>query len=329
MPRKFRGKTIAFLGITYTLGCIFACMCAIFTLDSLTSGNWNLLLSLAAIPALLTWLISTFFLDESPRHELVIKNYDSAISILEKMYKENKPSKASEELMTKEEKELLAQPYRESRENQKGTGSPLELFRGKNLRITSIVWINWLVNVFTYNGVAFILPLVLSELNNNSSILSEEKYKVSSVIYSCLTELPTVFVTLSIIDLKYLKRKNSMTLSFLVGGILCFLAALDLHPGLVFWISVSNFFLSLAYSLNYVYTAESYPTKSRVTGLGMAAAFGNVGAIAMPAVCSCLISIHPLLPFPLFSVMAILAGMLTFLGLKDTSATKIDEVDLT
>lgn len=49
------------------------------------------------------------------------------------------------------------------------TSTIKRLFMGKMARITVPVWINWFSNSLTFFGLTYILPTVLSELNQADS----------------------------------------------------------------------------------------------------------------------------------------------------------------
>ena len=216
----------------------------------------------------------------------------------------------------------------ENPEESKGSSYD-DLFKGEYLTITPIVWYNWFVNTLTFYGVTYLLPLTLSKLNQDTTTQEEQPtnpYDVGSVIYSCLSELPTVFVAAFVVDLKYFGRKNSMAISFLIGGILCLLSTQSTN--IVPWISGTKFFFSIAWTLNYQFTSELYPTKIRATAMGVASAIGCIGGIIMPPLSSYLVQYGgTLFPFFFFGANALIAGVLTMVKLFDTTNIEIDDID--
>lgn len=110
-------------------------------------------------------------------------------------------------------------------EKSAASSSYADLFKGQYLTITPLVWYNWFVNTLTFYGVTYLLPLTLSKLNQGGETSSQaDPYDVSHVIFSTLSELPTVFVAAFVVDMKGFGRKNSMALSFVIGGILCIIS---------------------------------------------------------------------------------------------------------
>ena len=329
-PVKYRGKYMVLLGIFYTLGEIVSCLIAIFTLDTLKSGNWHGLLAWSTFPALLAWIASLVLLDESARHEMILGNYENGVRVLNKMYAENQNT--NHDVMTEEEKEKLIYNYKNKVEEgqEEEEEVPIkELFKGVNRKITPFVWINWFANSLTFFGLVFLLPTTLSELKGNTteSEGDGDDDGVSSVIYSSLSALPTVFVAAALVDLKHFGRKNSLFLTFFLGGITCLLAYVQLFPGFVFWISITKFFFSLAFTLNFQFTSELYPTKIRGTGIGMASAFGRIGSIIMPSTVSFLSKLGILIPYLMYGVGSLFASFATTLLPYDTAGLEMSSLD--
>lgn len=271
---------------------------------------------------------------------MILGRCESSIKILKKMYKVNKNLDSADGLLTPEEEKQLISVYQKdsaqslNEQAEEESVPTSELLKGKYAKITPIVWYNWLVNTLTFVGVTYMLPMTLAALNGDSSNSgnSEEEegvtaFSVSSVLYSCISELPTVFIAAIIVDIKGLGRKNSMGISFFVGGLLCLLASFSTGSSVIFWISGTKLFFSLAYTLNYQFTSELYPTKIRGTGLGLASSFGRFGGIIMPPFAAWLGNFGPLVPFSLFGFSALIAGVLTFTLPYDTATLEMDKID--
>ena len=62
---------LALIGIFYTAGELLVCLIALLTMQNLKKGNWRLMLALSSVPGLLCFLISYFFLFESPRFLMI------------------------------------------------------------------------------------------------------------------------------------------------------------------------------------------------------------------------------------------------------------------
>lgn len=330
-PAKHRGKYVSILSINYIIGEIVTCLIAIFTLNSFTEGNWHALLVWSTLPGVFAFISSAFFLEESARYEMIQGRYENGVSLLKKIWKMNR--KTEEPLMTNEEEKELINTY-EERKKKKGDEKPQEVsmkevFTPKYRRITLLSWFNWFVNTFTYNGLTYILPSVLQSLNRkkDTEILGTSDFDVGSVIYSCLSEIPTVIIATSIVDTKLFGRKNSMAINFFLGGIFCLLASYQIYPGLVFWISASKSFFSMAWNLNYQFTSELYPTVIRGRGLGLASSVGKFGCVIMPVLCSLLFEVGTLIPFMMFGVISLVACVCTLALPYDTAGVNVDDID--
>lgn len=328
-PAKVRGRYMALIGAFYTMGELVACVVAYLTLDTLTSGNTTALLLITTFPAIISFVCFLVFLDESPRHELIIGNTENAFLILEKMYKYNKRRPEGLELTEAEKDEIIELHTRGSSTRDSVTETislkqMSQLFKGLYSRITPIVWLNWLVNSLTYFGIQYILPSTLAELHQQA----DEDTSISQIILSTLAEFPTVIVAVAIIDIKWLGRKNSLGLAFLLGTIGCALSSALAWPGFIYWVSFARFFYNLAFSLNFQYTSELYPTKCRGTGIGLASCCGRFGGIIMPTVCSLLGKIHYLTPYIAFGVASLIGGLLTFTIPFDTTLLEIGKLDM-
>jgi MFS family permease len=332
-PTAHRGKYMILLGINYTIGEIIACVIAIVTLDNFNTGNWHALLAWSTFPALLAFIASIFFLEESARYNMSKGKYQEGVGLLKKIWTMNR-KKEPEELMTQTEEQELISGYEERRlkhivdeeEERANKTSIKELFRGKFLRITLLSWFNWFANSLTFNGLTYILPNVLEKLNHQSH-KKDDDFDVASVIYSCLSELPTVFIAAAIIDIRRFGRKNTMGLCFLFGGVSCVLASLQIWPGVIVWVSVTKFFFAMAWTLNFQFTSELYPTVLRGRGIGIASTFGRLGSVIMPIVCAFLFEVGTLVPFFMFGCTSLLAAVCTFLLPYDTAGMEIDKID--
>lgn len=336
-PLKYRGKYMILISIFYTFGELISCGIAMLTLNNLTTGNWHALLAWSTLPAFIAWVFSLIFLDESPRHEMMIGNYENGIKVLNKMYNVNKGTTSNPvNVMTPEEEQKLINVYKNKvakkpmpetvKESDRLLSTVKELFKGNNKRITPFIWLNWFAQTLTYYGITYILPTTLSNLNLSDGTDGND---VSSVIYSCLFELPSVIIAAIIVDVKYFGRRNSLALSFLFGGAVCVLAGFKIWPGFVMWVSFAKFFYNLAFSMNYQLTSEIYPTKARGTGLGLATAFGRIGSIIMPSISTWLGNIAILAPYWVYGGAAIFAGLGTWLIPVDTSNLQMDALDRT
>ena len=328
-PANVRGRYMALIGAFYTLGELTACVVAYLTLDSLTSGNTTALLLITTVPAIISFICFMIFLDESPRHELILGNSENAFRILEKMYLCNNKSREGLRLTAEEKQEIVEVHTKDLLREQQEEASALsfenvkQLFDGVYIRITPLVWLNWFVLTMTFFGIQYILPTTMSALRQHQ----DDTSSLGQIILSTIAEFPTVLVAATIIDVKFLGRKNSLGFALLMGTVGCIFSSALAWPGFIFWVSVARFFFNLSFSLNYQYTSELYPTKCRATGNGMASCVGRFGGIIMPAICSMLGKIGTLAPYVFFGVATLVSGLLTFTIPIDTTGLTLGNLD--
>ena len=90
-PKKIRGSAMTLIGLFYVLGELVCCGIAYITTDNLNveTGNWRGLLIYSSFLALMCFIMLYFWLDESPRYNLVMQKYDEAFATIEKMFATN------------------------------------------------------------------------------------------------------------------------------------------------------------------------------------------------------------------------------------------------
>lgn len=329
-PAKHRGRYICSLGLNYVFGELITCVVAMLTLTSLSTGNWRALLIWSTGPAILALISSWLFLEESARYEMSRGRFTKGIELLKKIFRQNQ--KSEKDLMSQDEEIELIKNCNELKHSQADENinnvSIGQIFKGKYLLITIISWFTWFVNTLSFNGVTYILPSVLEKLNQGGNANNNtDEFDVGSVIYSCLSEIPSLLIVIAVIDIKGLGRRLTMAICFCCGGIFCYLASIQMYPGLIFWISATKGLFSVAWTINYQYTSELYPTILRGRGLGLAASVGKFGSVLMPYICSLLFNIGTLAPFMMFGALSLIAGVFTMMIPFDTTRLEVDEID--
>jgi len=79
------------IGLFYVFGELLCCLIAYLTTDNLnfTTGNWRGLLIFSSFLALISFVLLLFWLDESPRFDIIKGNYKKAFKIIDKMFSIN------------------------------------------------------------------------------------------------------------------------------------------------------------------------------------------------------------------------------------------------
>lgn len=159
------------------------------------------------------------------------------------------------------------------------------IWRPQYRRATLMLWIVWLMVVFSYYGMFLWLPSVM--VMRGYSIVESFGY----VLIMTLAQLPGYFSAAWLIE--RWGRKWVLSL-FLIGtamSALGFGTAGSLPMLLTMGILLSFFNLG-AWGTLYAYSPEQYPTEVRGTGTGLAAGVGRIGGIAGPLLVGHLIAQH-------------------------------------
>ncbi|VDK80936.1 unnamed protein product [Litomosoides sigmodontis] len=205
--------------------------------------------------------------------------------------------------------ELLENAYSNVKMNENGKGmtenlrSPLldELMEHKIFCIyTFILIFLWTSDTFLYYG-----------LSNYSLHLPGNKYW--NYVLSGLAELPA-YISIPYALENFGRKRVVMYMHFLVGishVVLVFV------PNGYIWLSslcwlMSKFGISSSFMSIYVYGSEIFPTTMRNVCLGLCAVVARFGGVAAPYVIL-LSSVDALLPTTVFGLIAIIAGMLTYI----------------
>ena len=114
-----------------------------------------------------------------------------------------------------------------------------------------------------------------------SPSLSTDPY--AAFVLSALVEVPSLILTFRLMDT--LGRKPMCGLSMVLGGV-CLLPAAYAPPGpaKMALSLLGKFFVSAAFCIIYVYTAEIYPTFMRGTAVGICSTMARIGSISAPQV---------------------------------------------
>ncbi len=125
-------------------------------------------------------------------------------------------------------------------------------------------------------------------------------------------------------------RRATMGVSFLLSALLClWWGGVSTTAAVLVLGSLATFFGSgFAGSTLFVYASELYPTVSRATGLGWAAAWQKVGGLIIPTVIGWVIAAHSssFLFFVLFAVISALAGISALVSTFETRGKTIEQI---
>ena len=320
IPKEVRGKALILAGASFTVGQLFACFVGFFTLESTSKGDWKSLFLWVAQPTLISWIGINFFLDESPRYEMIVKkNIQGGIDILNKIAETNNQNL---EITEQDKIELREWANKSDVLNQEtAAGNFLTLFNKDNREITLYLWPMWFVLCLVSYGVIYILPLTISALEQSQGE-SGDTSGLWGVVFPILGEVPAITIAYFIIERNLFGRRKTMIIGFIISTIACFLAYCFF--GFIFWVTIARGVFEAVFLVIFPYTLELYPTLVRVTGLGMSSSFGRIGGVAMPWVSLFLFQISPKLPYLGFAVLAGVGIWCSFKLKYDTTNKELD-----
>merc|ERR1719440_2664342 len=321
--------------------------------------HWRGMLALATAMPLIMWLLSYFFLLESPHWLLAQGQYSQAKEVVWRMasYKGNVRHEAMEGLTWGIRTPAPGSP--ESRfiepENERscchcsaderaefwqfmagvfaGCRSDFQrvkaLFSDKFFTTTVLMSYISLVSNFSYYGMIYGLPDTLKKEQPDNK---EAWSPAAGVFFSAVFEIPGVFI--AILLGTTVGRRMNMTISFWCTALAlaCVISALEKGDmegfGLIAVFCV-KLFIASSFIVVYLYLLECYPTKFRATGLAFCMVVGRLGAFACPFLYDGLVAydIHHMWFFVVMCVLVLLAGIISLLLPYETKDSQLMEDD--
>ena len=135
----------------------------------------------------------------------------------------------------------------------------------KTFLIMCFIW-------FTTSGIYYGTIVFIKILPGNC-------YIASTILY--IAEIFSNILTNYIIDTKYLGRKGSYLICFSFNVITLFISIVFIEKEIMksVFLVILRFFITTVYNINYIYSAEVYPTVYRALGLSYNSLFGRIGII--------------------------------------------------
>ena len=162
-PKSVRGKFMALLTMSMVIGELYGALVAYFVLDSLTDGNWRLLIFFGAIPGVIAWVVGYLYLLESPRYLLLTGKMEEAFDIIGRIDKVN-GGKGWKKEEDEEKVRVWCQEIGGSHDKEKA--SVKALFQNNRGKVTLCLWFNWFASSFVYYGIIVFLPYILEKIPN-------------------------------------------------------------------------------------------------------------------------------------------------------------------
>ncbi|KAK6263839.1 hypothetical protein SCA6_019273 [Theobroma cacao] len=327
IPAPSRGTWMVVFQGFWTVGTIFEASLAWFVMPTL---GWRWLLALSSLPS--SFLLLFYGLaPESPRFLCLKGRKAEALGILEKIARLNGAKVPSGILVSDHEIELAGKSIpmedtqllppkdseyttpMETNPNAGGISSVLKLLSPELVRSTTLLWIVFFGNAFSYYG----LVLLTTELHNGrnrcgpNELHSEKSQDVSykDVFITTFAEFPGLLLSAATVD-KF-GRKFSMSIMFFLCCI--FLPPLVFHQpqalttGLLFGARIC---ITTTFTVVYIYAPEIYPTSIRSTGVGVASSVGRIGGMVCPLVAVGLVhGCHQTAAIMLFEIVIFVSGI--------------------
>lgn len=267
MPRRWRLTMVGVVKAMSAIGnIVMAFVCYYILHHWTTADRWNGMFLLIALMAVVM-LLSAIRFEQSPRW------------LLSKGRGEEADHAARYFLGQDVEIGEMTQPQQES--------SWWAMFRGENLRRTTLCGVPWACEGFAVYGTAVFLPILIMSLGLGRGEEGSIAHAASSVELSAYVN---IFVAVGFLLGLMIVRRSSHTRQQSIGFLLSALGLGVLMAGyalhLPHWVMIAGLivfeiFLNFGpHLITFVLPSQIFPIADRGTGAGLAAAAGKAGAVA-------------------------------------------------
>ncbi|XP_044738200.1 organic cation transporter protein-like isoform X2 [Chrysoperla carnea] len=293
-------------------GGVISFLCVAVAEVSIASIAWNIyswrwFLRFATIPCALI-ILFTPFLPESIRWLISKNRIGEANTILETIAKAN-----GTKLTEKHQLQL-----KDSQGDSKGDNGESESLKDVFKSVPMILRLGtcafcWITCAFVFHGLLF----MAGEISGNRYL---------NFILVGLVEIPGSCI--SYVSCRRFGRKFTISVALIVVGICCgsYIFIPDGH-----WLRLAMFLLgkcaiTTAFGSLYIITAEIYPTPFRQTLMGICSMLGRIGSMSAPQM-PVLATIWSTLPILIFSLISIMAGLLSLILPETLNTTLPDTIE--
>jgi putative MFS transporter len=197
-----------------------------------------------------------------------------------------------------------------------------ELWTGKYLLRTIMLWALWFGIVYSYYGIFTWLPSLM--VGHGYTVIKTFEY----VLIMTLAQLPGYFSAAYLVD--KIGRKATLALYLGCSAVSAFYFGQAGTPtAIVTWGSLMSFFNLGAWGVVYTYTPELYPTRIRAFGSGWAAAAGRFGGILAPMVVGFMMSEANGFAkvFAMFTIVMLAAAVVVWFMGEETKGKTLEEIN--
>ncbi|XP_074846383.1 solute carrier family 22 member 3 [Carettochelys insculpta] len=247
------------------------------------------------------FLLYYWLVPESPRWLLTRKKGEKALKIMHSVAKHNG--------------RYLSPHYSEITVTDEEISNPsfLHLVRTPRMRkYTLILMYAWFTSALVYQGLVMRLGIIEGNLYL--------EFFISGAV-----ELPAALLILLTID--RIGRRLPFVISNIVAGVACFITAF--LPEDILWLKTSvatlgRLGITMAFEIVYLVNSELYPTMLRNFGVSLCSSLCDLGGIIAPFLLFRLAAIWMELPLIIFSIFAVICGILVLL-LPETKGISLPE----
>jgi len=261
-PARTRGKLVGWMMGFFGAGIALSSVWSWMIIPTL-GWRWTLFLTapFALIGGIMRWV-----LPESPRWLVRAGRASDAEAVMLQI--EREVSKSSGQLLTPI---ILGQSRQELPTRR---ADPRELLGAAYRSTTLMLWAAWFAEYGVLYTYQIFLPTILAA-EGRSTVKS---FGYSVVIYSSV--IPGYVLGGYVVE--WLDRKYTILISFVAIAAFGTLFGHSQSPAQIMtFAGFTVFFLSLGSTAIYTYTPELHPTEIRATAMGIASAWGRVGAVTM------------------------------------------------
>lgn len=267
VPGKSRGKYIGGLAGFFSFGFVIAAVLG-YNIVPASPNGWRTVLVLSALPVvLLLWWRRGIL--ESPRWLIQQGRVAEAEEIVSEL--ETRVKQWAKELPPPESVPVPVLSVQKPKFFQ-NLG---DLWARANARTSAMLWILFFAISFSYYGLTTWIPAMLVR----EGMTVTKSFGYSLVVFSAI---PVGYYAGALVC-DWLDRKWTIAACMLGGGLAAIPMIFVRQDSLIlFFAFLLYVFMSGVYPPMYAYSSEVYPTNIRATGLGVASAFGRLGAIGAP-----------------------------------------------
>lgn len=301
VPAKYRGRFLGLVEASWVYGALLSLA---FPFVLFPTFGWRLTFLISLLPLVLLPMVY-YFAPESIRFLQIKGKRQEAQKLIEK-----------HNLSTEEFKEQTT-----ASEPQGFVNAIKELWSKQFRKRTFMLWVSWVVLVYTYHGIFAWLPTFYASTLGFTVVKS-----IQWVLIVTLAQVPGYYTAALLLD--KVGRKKIAVFYLLFAGVGSALLSLAMDTSsILFWSIVISFFNLGAWSALYAYTPELYPTRIRGTAAGAAASVGRLAGVIAPTATP-LLYFYGGLPaaFAVFALVHVIGAVVIAAAGIETKGKSLEEI---